>query len=260
MPEVFPTRFTLPMTRESRYTTRVNRMPDFTEARTADQVSPLFRWDLQLGPLSDADAATIQSFYAARNGGYETFAFLDPLDNLLQWSEDFSQSAWQKSNPSSFAVSGGVTDPFGGSAAQTLSNSSGATNTVSQTLVANPAGITFTASVWLQGSGNVTLRVTDGAGQTASTVAALSGSWKRYVVTGNFPSAGTQIIWSADLAASAGANFFGAQLVPLQGPGAYTRTTVVSGFHPNCCFDSGLTHRVVSPGVNQMKVSVIEHS
>src|SRR5260221_2589732 len=170
MPEVFPTRCTLPMTRQSRYTTRINRMPDLAETRTGDQLGPLFRWDLQLGPLSDADAAAIQDFYAARNGGYESFAFLDPLDNLLQWSEDFSQAVWQKSSPANFAVSSGVSDPLGGSAAQTLSNTSGATNTMSQTLLANPQGSTFTASVWLQGSAmvtpQVTLRLTDAAGQT----------------------------------------------------------------------------------------------
>src|ERR1043165_5532155 len=100
MPEVFPTRFTLPLTREVRFNTRLNHLADASELRAQDQLAPLFRWNLKIGPISDAELAAIQSFHAARGGGYESFILLDPLDNLLLWSEDFSQAAWQKSSPS----------------------------------------------------------------------------------------------------------------------------------------------------------------
>src|ERR1035438_8955532 len=100
MSNVFPTRFTLPLTRQVRFTSRVNRAPDFTEFRAQDQPTPLYRWDLQLGPLSDTDATTVVSFYNSCGGPYQSFAFLDPLDNLLLWSEDITQSAWQKTTPS----------------------------------------------------------------------------------------------------------------------------------------------------------------
>jgi hypothetical protein len=258
MPEVFPTRFTLPLTREVRFTTRLNRTPDFTELRAQDQAAPLFRWDLQLGPLSDAEFAAIQGFYAARGGGYESFVFLDPLDNLLQWSEDFSQAAWLKSNPSGISITSGIADPLGGSTAQAIANTGGSVNTLSQSIAANPQGITLTASVWLLGT--VTLRLTDGAGQTfSSTVTA--GSWTRHSVSGMFASAGSQIVFAIDLPASASVSLFGAQLVATAGAGSYTRTTTVSGFHPNCAFDSQpLAHRVVAPGVNHVKLSILEHA
>jgi hypothetical protein len=257
----FPTVFTLPLARESRFTSRVNRTPDYTEWRAPDQTGPLFRWDLQIGPLSDAEATTLQNFYASCNGGYQTFAFLDPLDNLLQWSQDFTQACWQASTPSSLQVTSGGSDPLGGTGAQTLANTSAAVNTVSQSLTANPQGMTLTASVWLIGSAPITLRVSDGGSQVSAAVISPTGSWHRYTVTGTFAASGSQIVWSADLPANGGAEFFGAQLVATPGPGAYTRTTTVSGFHPNCCFDSQtLAHRVTAQNQNQVSVSIVEHT
>jgi hypothetical protein len=261
MSEVFPTLFTLPLARESRFTSRINRTPDYTEMRAQDQTGPLFRWNLQLGPLSDAEATTLQNFYATCNGGYQTFAFLDPLDNLLQWSEDFSQACWHATLPSSFNVASGGSDPLGGSGAQTVTNSSASVNTVSQTLAASPQGITLTASVWLKGSAPITLHVSDGGSQDFAVVVSPTGSWQRYVITGTFAAGGSQIVWAADLPGNSGAEFFGAQLAATPGPGAYTRTTTVSGFHPNCCFDSqALAHRVIAPNQNQVSVSVVEHA
>jgi hypothetical protein len=216
---------------------------------------------LQLGPLTDADATTLQNFYAACNGGYQSFAFLDPLDNLLQWSEDFTQGCWQKASPSSLQVTSGGSDPLGGTGAQTLANTTASVNTVSQALAANPQGMTLTASVWLIGSAPVTLRVSDGGSQIFAAIISPTGSWQRYTVTGTFAASGSQIVWAADLPANASAEFFGAQLVATPGPGAYTRTTTVSGFHPNCSFDSqSLAHRVIGPNQSQITVSVIEHA
>lgn len=258
MSEIFPTRFSLPLSRELAFTTRLNRTPDFTELRAQDQPAPLFRWDLDLGPLSDADFAAVQNFHAARGGAYESFTFLDPLDNLLQWSEDFSQASWQKSSPSQITITFGVADPFGGSAAQTVTNTAGSTNTVSQSIAANPQGITATGSLWLRGT--VTLRLTDGGSQSFTrTVTAVA--WTRFILTGTFASSGAQMTFAVDFGVGASASLFGAQLVALPGAGAYTRTTTLCGFHPNCAFDARpLTHRVIAPGVNQVKLSIVEHA
>jgi hypothetical protein len=261
MSEVFPTLATLPLTREARFTSRINRTPDYTEMRAQDQTGPLFRWSLQLGPLSDAEATTLQSFYATCNGGYQTFAFLDPLDNLLQWSQDVTQACWQATSPSSLQVTSGGSDPLGGSGAQTLLNTVASVNTVSQSLAANPQGMTLTASVWLIGSAPVTLRVSDGGSQNFAAVISPTGSWQRYTVTGTFAASGSQIVWAVDLPANGSAELFGAQLVATPGPGAYTRTTTVSGFHPHCCFDSqSLAHRVTAPNQNEVSVSLVEHA
>ena len=91
-----------------------------------------------------------------------------------------------------------------------------------------------------------------------STGALLSGSISG---GGTFAAGGSQIVWSADLPANGSAEFFGAQLVATPGPGAYTKTTTVSGFHPNCCFDSqSLAHRATAPNQNQVNVSIVEHA
>jgi hypothetical protein len=260
MSEVFPNLATLPLTREARFTSRINRTPDYTEMRAQDQTGPLFRWNLQLGPLTDAEATTLQNFYATCNGGYQTFAFLDPLDNLLQWSEDVTQASWQATSPSSLQVTSGGSDPLGGSGAQTLLNTIASVNTVSQSLATNPQGMTLTASVWLIGSVPVTLRVSDGGAQNFAAIVSPTGSWQRHTLTGTFAASGSQIVWALDLPANGGAELFGAQLVTTPGPGAYTRTTTVSGFHPNCCFSQSLAHRVTAPNQNEVSVSIVEHA
>lgn len=260
MSELFPPRYTLPLTREVRFTSQVNRASDYSEVRSQDQAGPLFRWNLQIGPLTDAEAAALQSFYAARNGAYESFIFFDPLDNLLRWSEDFSQAPWVKTSPSALQITYGIGDPQGGTSAQTLTNTGASVNTISQPLAANPLGITFTASVWLMGAGvPVTLRISDGASQVFSKQVTLTGSWQRYSVTGSFTASGAQIVCEVDLPANASAVFFGAQLVATPGPGAYSRTTTVSGYHAKCCFDATPPkHRVIAPGHNQIKFAIVE--
>lgn len=235
MPEVFPPLATFPLSREARFTTRLNQMADLTEYRAAERAVPLFRWDLTLGPVTDAEVSTVRDFFQARGGGYESFCFFDPLDNLLQWSEDFSQAAWQKSSPADMQITSGVADPMGGMAAQTLSNTGTASNIVKQTIPMNPVGITFTGSFWMKAA------------------TAPVSNWKRFLVTG------TQAGLEIEIPAGASVDLFGAQLVAAAGPANYTRTTTVSGFHSNCRFESAaFDHRVLAPNVNQLRLAISE--
>ncbi len=240
MPEVFPTLATFPLSREIRFATRLNQMTDLTEYRTADSAAPLFRWDLAIGPLSDAEAATVRDFFQARGGGYESFCFFDPLDNLLQWSEDFSQAAWQKSSPADLQISG-----------QTLTNTGASPNVVKQTIAVSTAGITFTGSVSLKAAtAPVTLRLTGGAQQTVTP----GSDWRRFSMTD-----GSVTGLEIEIAPGASVDVFGAQLVAANGPANYMRTTTVSGVHLNCRFDpSVFDHRVLAPNVNHIKLTVTE--
>lgn len=260
MPEVFPPLATYPLSREVRFTTRLNHLTDSTEYRATELAVPLFHWDLSVQPLSDAGLTTVQNFFQARGGAYESFGFLDPLDNLLLWSEDFTQAAWQKSNPVDLHVTAGITDPLGGTAAQTLNNTGFFPNVVQQIVAAKPGGITFTVSVWLKaGTAPITMRLSDGATETFSLTVTSGSGWTRYHLTGTFSGAGTQVGSEIEIPAGAGVGVFGAQMVAAVGPAGYTRTTTVSGFHPNCRFGAGaFDHRSVAPGVNRLRLAITE--
>src|SRR5262245_14948457 len=85
---------------ETLYSTRLN----VTEQRASD-AGPRRMWDLEL-ILSDTDVAPVLAMFAAHGGPYESFVFLDPVDNLLKWSEDVAQAAWEKSEPSFLPIVG----------------------------------------------------------------------------------------------------------------------------------------------------------
>src|SRR5512140_1133718 len=85
---------------ETTYVTRVNS----TEQR-GTAAGPRKVWDLDL-ELTGAELAQMEAFFTARSGAYDSFMFLDPLDNLLAWSEDLSQDAWQATDPSHFHMEG----------------------------------------------------------------------------------------------------------------------------------------------------------
>ena len=261
MPPVFPPRFTYPLAREVRFNTRLNRMADWREYRATELATPLLRWELDLEPLEDTDLASLEAFFNARGGPYESFVFLDPLDNLLQWSEDFTQAAWQKTSPADLQITPGVADPLGGTAAQTLSNTGAASNAVRQFIAAPPAGITFTGSVWLKASGaSLTLRLTDTAAEAFSRTVTPGPQWSRFHLTATFASSGTQVGWEIEIPPGATVEAFGAQMVAAKGPDGYTRTTTVSGFHPTCRFETEtFTHRALGPNVNQARLAIVEH-
>ena len=54
------------------------------------------------------------------SGRLQTFTFVDPSGNLLVWSEDFSQTAWQKSTL--LQCQPGADDPLGSQRATSLTN------------------------------------------------------------------------------------------------------------------------------------------
>ena len=45
--------------------------------------------------LTDAEAGTLSAFSRRRREQFGAFTFIDPLANLLGWSEDLSQPDWQ---------------------------------------------------------------------------------------------------------------------------------------------------------------------
>lgn len=121
-----------------------------------------------------------------------------PRGNALVYSSDLSQAAWTKTNAT---IVSAIADPFGGTAAQSLSSAASGNDSVGQSITDSAANLTYTFSVWLKlGTlgGTVMLLLKDGAGVTAATyTATVTSTWTRFSVTGAFPStatAGVQVL------------------------------------------------------------------
>lgn len=263
MPEVLSLRGSFPVSREERFLTRVNRLEDATEYRLAEQLSPLYRWEVELRGQSTAQVQELENTFASLAGRYGNFVFLDPLENLLRWSEDFGQAAWEKAQPAQLAITYSLPDPLAGNAAQELVNTASAVNTVTQWLAAPPAGLELTASLWARAAAPlaITLALTDGAGETYSSSLSAGAAWQRFWLTASFSpsSAGQQVGFRIELPASSTVRVFGAQLMPLGAPAAYVRTTTVSGFHPKCRFGSDvLFTRLEGEGTADVRLTIVE--
>src|SRR5260370_15415366 len=88
-----------------------NQCLDGREIKLADPAASSLEWQLAFRELTDAEIASLLQFFLNVEGPLNTFTFLDPVDNLLQWSAPFHQAAWQK-DPL-LQLTGGAPDPAG---------------------------------------------------------------------------------------------------------------------------------------------------
>ena len=82
----------LPLTQEIEFWNVVNRQPHGYQYAYNILTSGLKRWEISFN-LSDADLATLQTFWDARKGAYEEFDFTDPDTGATTSKCRFDQDA-----------------------------------------------------------------------------------------------------------------------------------------------------------------------
>jgi hypothetical protein len=200
---------------------------------------PLGSWELNYMAITDAEVAVLKTFYESMMGKLGEFIYLDPAGNLLDYSEDFTQ--WG-------TASGAVTDPFGGSRAMTASG------TLSRTASGLAAGYKYNGSVWVKPTAQ--RAITIAVGSASKTVPCAGGVWSRIDCPATL--AGTSGTVSISNLSSTGV--FGAQLVPMPGPGQYARTPGNYGRHAKCRFDTdSFPARYAGPNQIQLKLPIVEY-
>ena len=146
-------------------------------------------------------------------------------NNLTNYSGDISNAAWPKTN---LTVATGVSDPFGGTSAQTLT-ATAANGFFNQLQPAS--GANYVSSIWVRrrtGSGAVRLA---NPGNTSSATLALTSSWQRMFVAGpsnlGFIHSLLNIVTSGDAV-----DVYGAQLEQslVATPGPYFQTLATDYF------------------------------
>src|SRR5579872_7404036 len=115
--------------------------------RTSDPGAELFRWQLQYSGLTDTEWSSIEQLFLAVEGQLNTFTFLDPADNLILWSEDWTQPQWVF-DPL-LQLSTGIQDPLAGNGAAQLTNTGQASLSVVQLLNA-PSWFQYCYSIYLR--------------------------------------------------------------------------------------------------------------
>ena len=214
------------------------------------------RWQLQYLGLTDRERTAIEQLFEAAEGRLTTFSFLDPTDNLLLWSEDYTKSVWTV-DPL-LQVTSGIADPFGGSGATQLTNTAQAAQSAAQS-IGGASWFQYCFSVYLRSDTPSTIQIVfSAAGQELRSAIAVSTMWTRATKTGSIPSNLDVISFRLELPAGARVSAFGAQVEPQLAAGHYKKTLDRAGVYSGTRFDSdSLTITTDTPNQHSCSVSLV---
>ncbi len=204
------------------------------QAKLADPGFERAEWVLRLPDLAEAEASALEALFEAVEGRLRPFVFLDPLANLLAWSEVFGNSPWQK--PAPLQLTAGIADPFGTARASRVINTSAIPMALAQE-IEGPGSYRYAFSVWARGAGS-SLTLRRSAGPVAMSEEFVAGSgWRRVALRcGAAAIAEPPVRFEIELAPGAAVDLFAAQVEPQVQPGPYKRTGAESGVYMTANF------------------------
>lgn len=245
-----------PVRRGTSMRTVANQLPSGFTIRMEDTGAQKAAWQLRYSDLTDSERSSIESLFETAEGQLNTFTFLDPTDNLLMWSEDWTQTVWT-ADPL-LQVSSGVQDPLGGSAAMQLTNTAQTT----QQIVQNTGGSSsflYCFSLYVRSSSPATIQlVVTATGQTLLTAVATGSAWARVTTSGSLSVSEDAVSFGVQLPAGVQVDTFGAQVEAQPGAGLYKKTIDRGGVYPSTRFSSDLlTFTATAPNQNSCQIDLI---
>ena len=214
--------------------TIVNTLTDGHVVTLADPGAKISQWQLTYHNLADAELVTLQQFFAACEGQLTAFTFLDPLSNLLTWSETLNQAPWEAS--SLIQMTAGIADPLGGTAATRIANPTATDLTLRQTVNA-PGWFTYSLSLYVSASGSagVSLFLQAGAASISNSYAWRT-TWARIQLSSALNTTAESLTAGIVIPAGSSVTVFGFQLEPQPVPSTYKRSFSAGGVNSNAHF------------------------
>lgn len=224
----------------------------------------LGRFDLNYPSITDTEVATLKSFFTQMEGKLNEFIFLDPGGNLVPNSENFADASWSLVG---LGVTPGVSDPFGGTLASTLS-STGANSMMYATVLpaGGASGFVLTLSLWARAAWagqQLSIGFIDsGFGVIGNRVWDLpQGRWQRISYTMTLATASYIRILVGGLGTwnNSPIDVFGVMCAPMPGPGGYAKSPANSGYRARCRFDTDeFSWRKIGPNQNTVTLPIRE--
>ena len=240
-----------PVTRSRKWRAITNSLESGERIMLPDTTAGQIGWKLSYRELQDLEVQSLCDLFAVSQGEFGAFTFLDPLANLLGWSENLTQSAWQ---PGLLRTSAGVTDPLGTARASSITNSSAGTQSLQQTLgIAGNYVTCFSAYVRSDIAGT-------GALQRDNTQVrvSLSPVWKRVYASGVGATEAAQSTFSVALSPGQTIDLWGLQVEAQPYPSAYKQTTAALGIYEETYFgDDELKITDTSPGLSSCEINLV---
>jgi hypothetical protein len=241
-----------PITRQRSARTVVNQSWQGYQVKLADPGAAIIDWHLSFAEMSDQELAALEALFQAVEGRLTPFTFLDPVDNLLAWSEEQDQAVWQ-AGPL-MTVTGGVSDPMGGTAAYQVSNPTEATLMLQQSIDA-PASLDYCLSLYASSDQSTQVGLVRGS---ETNLRAISPVWTRLISAGQLQDTADSISFGIALAPGATVNVFGIQVEAQTTASLYKLTAETGGVYPNARFrDDTLTITTVGPGRYSCELDIV---
>jgi hypothetical protein len=241
-----------PITRQRSARTVVNRSWQGYQVKLADPGAAITEWHLSFVELSDQELAALEALFQAVEGRLTPFTFLDPVDNLLAWSEQQNQAVWQV-DPL-LTLTGGVADPMGGAAAYQAGNPTAATLTLQQSIDA-PAFLDYCLSLYARSDQSPQVWLTRGS---ATNAYAIGPQWTRLISAGQLQDTADSISFGIALDPGAKVDIFGIQAEAQTTASLYKQTAETGGVYPNARFQSDtLTVTTVGPGRYSCELDIV---
>ncbi|MFL6463647.1 MAG: hypothetical protein ACJ73N_04470 [Bryobacteraceae bacterium] len=188
-------------------------------------------WQLEYSHLSFTDIQLLESHFTACKGPLSSFTFIDPIGNMLVSSTDLRAAAWQKS--SLLQIQTGITDPFGGAAAQRITNDGQVAQELVQSLTV-PTGYQYCLSLYATAAGPTPITLfRRGPTSQQSTRMTVNPGWNRLTSSGRLNDSGPTLTVGISLDPGAQVSIFGLQLEAQISPSRYQPTMRTGGVHAN---------------------------
>lgn len=224
-----------PVLRSTTTRTVSNQLPSGDTIRMSDLPAEMIRWQLQYAGLTDAETSSISQLFGETQGRLSTFTFLDPTDNLLMWSEDWTKSVWTADPLLQVVI--GIADPNGGTGATQLTNTGQAAQQVSQ-IVAGASWFQYCFSIYLRADAPCAVQLLlSSTGQQLTSSVSVGSTWARSVQAVALSSQDDGFSVGIILPPGVRMFAFGPQLEAQPAPGPYKMNTAQAGVYPSARFD-----------------------
>ena len=230
--------------------TITNQLADGHVVKFADAGAEQVEWQLTYQDLTDSEIANLQQFFSACEGQLNGFTFLDPLGNLLTWSDVLNQPAWEASTL--LQLTAGIDDPTGGTSATRVVNPTGSDLGLQQSVNA-PGGLIYCFSAYVRSQNGISISLfqqTIDASYSQSYVA--RAAWSRISLSGRLITAAVSITVGITVPAGQSVDVYGFQLEAQPAASPYQASFSASGVYANAHFSQdAFTVTTTGPNHNQ---------
>jgi hypothetical protein len=240
-----------PFERTRRWRVITNQLEGGESIALPDTAGGQVEWRLKYEDLTTAEAQAIGALFAASQGQFGPFTFIDPMTNLLGWSEDVTRPGWQLGEMSTTA---GISDPVGTRRASTISNSGAASQTLSQALGVSGDYVACFSAYIRSNSATVVTMERDGL----QAAAAVGSQWKRVFVSGRGAAGSTQSTFSLAIPGGQAIDVWGLQAEVQPWPSVYKFSTAATGIYEETYFaEDELTMTSTGLGFSRASINLI---